>query len=53
MFGLGEDMMRQKIARENPGATAEEVERMLLAWLRTRPGAEHGDCPGRLRQLPG
>jgi Rv0078B-related antitoxin len=53
MFGLGEDLMRQKLRREHPGATADEVESMLRAWLQTRPGAEHGDCPGRLRSIPG
>jgi hypothetical protein len=52
MFGLGEDLMRQKLRREHPGASTEEVDRMLRAWLQTRPGAEHGDCPGRLRHLP-
>jgi Rv0078B-related antitoxin len=53
MFGLGEDLMRQKLQREHPEASAEELEKMLRTWLQTRPGAEHGDCPGRLRVIPG
>jgi hypothetical protein len=52
MFGLGEDLMRQKLRREHPEATTEEVERMLLGWLQTRPGADHGDCVGRPRPIP-
>jgi hypothetical protein len=47
MFAYGCDLMRERLRREHPGAAAAEVEEMLRRWLRTRPGAEHGDCPGR------
>ena len=26
------------------------IERMLAEWLSTRPGAEHGDAVGRVRE---
>ena len=39
-------MMRLKLARENPLLTSDEVEDRLNEWLRYRPGAERGDCPG-------
>jgi hypothetical protein len=49
LFGSGVALMRCKLQREHPGADEDEIERELIAWLRTRPGAEHGDAPGRLR----
>ena len=51
LFEAGERMMRLKIARENPDLDPEAVEARLLAWLRQRPGAVRGDCPGRPREL--
>jgi hypothetical protein len=53
MFGMGLDVMRQNLRRRHPGATDEEVERLLGEWLVERPGAESGDCPGRRVDLPG
>jgi len=47
LFGTGLDMMRQNLRRSHPEAGAEEIERLLRDWLRDRPGAEVGDCPGR------
>ena len=52
LYQLGEDLMRQQLRRRHPGASAAELEDMLVKWLHTRPGAEHGDCPGRLRGRP-
>jgi hypothetical protein len=52
MFGLGESIMRQNLRRKYPEASEAEIEDRLNAWLRERPGAEHGDAPGRLRDLP-
>ena len=52
MFGLGESIMRQKLRRTFPSASEKEIETRLLAWLTQRPGAEHGDAPGKLRDLP-
>ena len=47
MFAYGCDMMRQNLRRKHPAAGDEEIEELLRAWLRTRPGAEHGDGVGR------
>ena len=44
---LGESMRRAQLRREHPDATDEEIEARLVAWLQTRPGAEHGDAWGR------
>ncbi len=47
LFETGIDLMRQNLRRSEPGAGDEEIERLLHEWLRDRPGAESGDCPGR------
>ena len=47
LFQTGIDLMRQNLRRRHPEATDEEIERLLRKWLRERPGAEAGDCPGR------
>ncbi len=44
---MGESMRRAQLRREHPGATDEEIEALLVAWLQTRPGAEYGDGWGR------
>ncbi len=44
---VGAELMRERLRREDPGATDAEIHRRLVAWFRTRPGAEHGDAPGR------
>jgi hypothetical protein len=46
LFVAGEEMMRLKLAREHPTLAADEVEALLVEWLRERPGAKFGDCPG-------
>ena len=43
----GEDLVRQRLRRENAGITAEELENRLAQWFLTRPGAEGGDAVGR------
>lgn len=40
-------MKRQSLRRSNPEASDEEIEQRLQQWLLDRPGAEHGDSPGR------
>jgi len=35
-------MRRAQLRREHPDATDDEIEAFLVAWLETRPGAEHG-----------
>lgn len=47
MFAYGCDMMRQNLRRTHPTADPAAIEELLRAWLRTRPGAEHGDGEGR------
>ena len=47
MFAYGCDMMRQNLRRAHPDADDAAIEELLRAWLRTRPGAEHGDGEGR------
>jgi Rv0078B-related antitoxin len=52
LHDFGVKMMRQNLRRRFPEAKDEDVEKKLLEWLRTRPGAEHGDGVGRPRKLP-
>lgn len=47
LFALGEQMMRSRLAREHPDWTQAQVQAAIEHWLRERPGAELGDCPGR------
>lgn len=47
LFDGGVQLMRQNLRRSNPDADEQEITRRLSTWLRERPGAEHGDCPGR------
>lgn len=43
---LGRQMQRQRLRRERPHATDAELDEAIGAWLRERPGAEHGDAIG-------
>jgi hypothetical protein len=52
LHDLAVAMVRQNWVRRHPDATPEEVEQAVLAWLAHRPGAEHGDCDGRLVPWP-
>ena len=47
LAGLAEQMMERNLRRADSEATDEQIEARLLEWLRTRPGAEHGDAYGR------
>ena len=47
LYETAEAIMRQNLRRRFPDAPEAEIERRLVAWLRRRPGAEHGDSPGR------
>jgi hypothetical protein len=44
-----EAIMRQNLRRRFPRESERQVEQRLLAWLRDRPGAEHGDAGGAVR----
>lgn len=46
LHDLGVAMMRQRLRRENPDASEEELRSRLQGWLHTRPGAEPGDGVG-------
>lgn len=52
LFELAEDMLRQRLRRDRPDATEGEIEDAVAKWRTTRPGAEHGDAPGRRREWP-
>ncbi len=52
LYELSERMLRQKLRRTHPEASEADIEREVRAWLRHRPGAEHGDGEGRLVELP-
>ena len=47
LFDTGVAMKRQSLRRSHPQAGDEEIEQRLQQWLLDRPGAEHGDSPGR------
>ncbi len=47
LFETGVAMKRQSLRRNHAGASDEEIDRRLQQWLLDRPGAEHGDSPGR------
>ncbi|MEX1364386.1 MAG: hypothetical protein AB1Z98_14765 [Nannocystaceae bacterium] len=44
-------VMRQNLRRRHPDESDQEIEERLRAWVRARPGAEHGDCDGRPIEL--
>lgn len=46
LHALGVQMFRQRLKRERPAITPAELDRAVAAWLRERPGAEHGDAVG-------
>lgn len=48
LFEMGEQIMLQNLRRRHPQASEAEITERLAAWLRTRPGAEHGDSVGKL-----
>jgi Rv0078B-related antitoxin len=52
LFEAGVDLMRQRLRRQYPDETDREIERRIGAWLRERPGAEHGDGVGRVVSWP-
>jgi Rv0078B-related antitoxin len=48
LYEAGEELMRENLRRQHPEADEVEIEHLLAAWLHERPGAEHGDAPGRV-----
>jgi len=47
LFDTGVELKRQNLRRQYPEETGDQIEARVLVWLRTRPGAEHGDGVGR------
>lgn len=47
LYELAEDMLRHKLRRKHPEASAEEIDLRVLEWRLHRPGAEYGDGPGQ------
>ena len=43
---FAERMLRQRLHREHPELSADDVERQIDAWYQRRPGAIHGDAEG-------
>ena len=50
LHDAGVEMMRQNLRRRHPDVDENEIERLLVAWLHERPGAEQGDAVGRPRR---
>jgi hypothetical protein len=48
----GVEMKRQNLRRRFPDADETEIEAGVRAWLQERPGAEHGDGPGKVIAWP-
>jgi hypothetical protein len=46
MYEFGERLERARLRRTHPDESEDEIEAEVRAWLRRRPGAEHGDFPG-------
>ncbi len=42
----GVQMMRQRLRREHPNDSADQLRARLGRWLHDRPGARHGDAVG-------
>ncbi|MFX0539065.1 hypothetical protein ACQBAT_15470 [Ornithinimicrobium sp. Y1847] len=42
----GEQMVRQRLRREQPHLSEDELEKAVVTWRLHRPRAPHGDHPG-------
>jgi hypothetical protein len=47
LHDVGVALMRQNLRRRHPGESDQLIDERLTKWVRTRPGAEHGDAAGR------
>jgi hypothetical protein len=52
LYELAEHMLRQRLHREQPHRPASQIESEVNRWRVARPGAEHGDAPGRVVRWP-
>lgn len=46
LHSFGVRIYRQRLRLERPEASDDEIDAAVDAWLRRRPGAEHGDGVG-------
>ena len=51
LLAMGEAMLRQRLRRENPSMTDEEIESEVRAWYERRSGPELGVATGRRREI--
>lgn len=49
---MAERMLRQRLRRESPDLSDEDIERRVASWYSRRPGAELGDGEGRPAPWP-
>ena len=52
LYELGESMFRQRLRRQHPEASDDEIEATIQEWRTRRRGAESGDAPGPERPWP-
>ena len=52
LYDLGEQLLRQKLRRQQPELSPSDIEQRVEAWRLQRPGAEHGDGEGRVVPWP-
>lgn len=45
LWATGVAIQRETIRRRFPDVSEDELDRLLVRWLQTRPGAELGDGP--------
>jgi len=46
LIEFAEAMLRQRLRRDHPGVSEEEIDAMVGSWYAERPGAELGDAKG-------
>lgn len=45
LWETGVMLQRQRLRREHPTASEQQIEAIVTHWLQERPGAERGDGP--------
>jgi hypothetical protein len=52
LVDVAERMLRQRLRRECPEMSGEDIEQQVVEWYGRRPGAEFGDGEGRPARWP-
>ncbi len=52
LYTLAEQMLRQRLVREHPTWSVAAIDAEVDRWRVERPGAKHGDSPGRVVAWP-